>query len=450
MAKLVCIECISPDALKDLVAAEGEQGRCFCCQGQSLCITARRLYDYLWDRIRENTVFIEKLSEYEQAMIYEGGSDYIELATIDVVLSEWLGLGEDPYIDDAIENLPDDLREDGSGNKRHFFRDDGNLERNPYDDMWVAFVRGISHVHRFFNSGASEFLDKIFSDLVDVDGSVANSCLLDLQPGSALYRARKVDGLKSAQRLADDPSAEFGPTPPCLAGNQRMTPNGISALYCALDRDTCLSEIRSIAGDNVVSVALSPINPMIFLDISRLADGHSADLSMLQQGYLDQVHRRSFIHSLVTKMSRPKRTGDELSYLSTQVVFEYLRMKIGHTAQGIAFPSVQTGSKGVNIAVFPEHCVMASSRSADTEDSISQRSPFLSVVPGSVVFHRITAISTSATTYLSANHQFMDEPTKRRFGDYGDESWREADRKMQYTGAGRAQSRPIRIASSDS
>lgn len=436
MTKLVCIDCMSPNALKDLLAAEGTAGQCFFCHGQNLCITTRALYDYLWDRIRENIVFIDKLSDYEQAMIYECGSDDIQIATIDVVLSEWLGLGEDPYIDDAIENLPDDLRQDEYGNQRHFFMDEGNLERNPYDDKWVAFVRGITHVHRFFNSGASAFLDKIFADLVDVKGSIATSRLLVLQPGVALYRARKVDGLESAQKLAGNPGAEFGPTPPWLAGNQRMTPSGISALYCALDRDTCLSEIRSITGDNVVSVALSPINSMIFLDISRLADGQTADLSMLQEGYLDQVHRRSFIRSLVSKMSRPKRTGDELTYLSTQVVFEYLRMKIGETAQGIAFPSVQTGRKGVNIAVFPEYCLIASSISADTDNSISQGSAFLSVVPDSAVFHKITAISTSATTYLSANHLFMDEPTKRRFGDHGTESWREADRRMQYMETG--------------
>ena len=49
-----------------------------------------------------------------------------------------------------------------------------------------------------------------------------------------------------------------------------MTPNGISALYCALERETCLSEIRSITGDHVVSTALTPVAELKLLDLTAL------------------------------------------------------------------------------------------------------------------------------------------------------------------------------------
>nr|WP_312130686.1 RES family NAD+ phosphorylase [Stenotrophomonas pavanii] len=444
MTKHVCINCITPERLKSLAASNSSTGKCAFCKGKGTGISAPILYDYLWARIRENTVSVNQLSDYEQAMIYECGADDVQMATIDVVVAEWLGLGEESYLEDALAHLPSDLRFDDHGQQRHFFMDEGNLERNPYDDKWLDFVKGISHVHRFFNSEATSFLDAIFFDLLDMKGRVHESRLLTLKPGIALFRARKVDGREKAELLESNPSSQFGSTPPYLAGSQRMTPNGISALYCALDRETCLSEIRSITGDNVVSIALTPTSPMIFLDISRLGLDHIADRDMLDEGYLDQVQRRSFIRSLVTKMSRPKRTGDELTYLSTQVVFEYLRIKLAKTAHGIAFPSVQTGSKGVNVAVFPEYCSITSPRQP-VKRSVKKpldKSAFLMALPESIVFHKITAITTSSTTYDSVEDMFMDELARSRLGDHATESWREADKKMQYVDLSKQQRKP--------
>ncbi|MNG14439.1 hypothetical protein D3C84_981900 [compost metagenome] len=53
-------------------------------------------------------------------------------------------------------------------------------------------------------------------------------------------------------------------------------------------------------------------------------------------------------------MSRPKARNDELRYLSTQVVFEYLRLRFGKSVDGLVFPSVQTGEAGTNVVLFPE------------------------------------------------------------------------------------------------
>lgn len=439
---LVCINCTSAKPLKVLVETQGAQGQCSFCQSESLCITTQVLYGFLWERIRENTAFIDDLSSYEQAMIHEYGLDDVQVATIDVVLVEWLELNEDPYIDDALNNLPLDLQRDADGRERRFYFDQGNLERNPYDERWSEFVRDVSHVHRFFNTRALEFLDELFSDMAARDVGLDSSNLLLLNPGTALFRARKVEGLAQAEQLAKNPASEFGPTPLWLAGSQRMTPSGISALYCALDRDTCLSEIRSITGDTVVSVALTPTAPMTFLDISKLGEHSPTSGGLLERGHLDRVRRMSFIRSLVNKMSRPRRTGDELTYLSTQVVFEYLRIKIGAAAHGIAFPSVQTGKKGINVAVFPEYCSIANPGATDSGTQHSKPSDQFSVMEGSFVFHKITAVTTSADTYREASDLFMDEITRSRFGDPSTELWREADRKIQYVGEVKATTKP--------
>ena len=101
-----------------------------------------------------------------------------------------------------------------------------------------------------------------------------------------------------------------------------MTPNGISALYCALERETCLSEIRSITGDHVVSAALTPIGELRLLDLTVLNRVEPPPLTLLDKGFRESLHQKVFLGSLVKKMSRPKARNDELSYLSTQMIFE--------------------------------------------------------------------------------------------------------------------------------
>ncbi|MNR12970.1 RES domain protein [compost metagenome] len=172
--------------------------------------------------------------------------------------------------------------------------------------------------------------------------------------GELLYRARLVKNHKEAEKIRLNPAGEFGPTPKHLASSQRMTPNGISALYCALERETCFSEIRSITGDHVVSAALTPIGELKLLDLTVLDRVEPPALTLLDEGFRESLHRKVFLGSLVKKMSRPKARNDELRYLSTQVVFEYLRLRFGKSVDGLVFPSVQTGEAGTNVVLFPE------------------------------------------------------------------------------------------------
>lgn len=109
-----------------------------------------------------------------------------------------------------------------------------------------------------------------FSPLVTNDDALKPEVIRTMVHGDLLYRARYVKEFGDADKIIKDPAGQFGPTPRFLASSQRMTPNGISALYCALERETCLSEIRSITGDNVVSAALTPVAELKLLDLTVL------------------------------------------------------------------------------------------------------------------------------------------------------------------------------------
>lgn len=127
-------------------------------------------------------------------------------------------------------------------------------------------------------------------------------------------------------------------------------------------------------------------------------------------------------------MSRPKVSNDELSYLSTQVVFEYLRTRFGKYVDGMVFPSVQTGGVGTNVVIFPEASRLSYTPPSHPDPAdepvqvaVPAENPFgppakLSVVADSIRFHRVTAIATRAQEYLHFYPLFMNDVVRKRLG----------------------------------
>lgn len=427
---MICENCVGPAPLKKVVSQTGRVATCGYCGHAGTCVDPPSLYTYIFDRIEENTASEEDLSSYEDAMIFDVKADITEVASVDVVLTEWMGVEDEPYFDDMYGAVPDVLTMNRRGQTRLFFRDEGNLEKNFYEERWAQFVEAIRHSHRFFNPLAAGFLDSVFSFLVR-DGRVLKpECVRVLRKGEFLYRARSVATYEDAKRISEDPGTLLGPTPKDRASSQRMTPNGISALYGALERETCLSEIRSITGDKVVSAAFTPVKEVALLDLTRFKTIEPPPLSMLDKGRRDSKHLKTFVDSLVQKMSTPRGRNDELSYLSTQVVFEYLRLTFGEQVFGLVFPSVQTGEKGTNVVLFPE-CSVVSKKTwnrprfpysneypefTPLEGKPIEDSAVLSSVSGSVRFHSVRAIETRADEHGHVSELFMSPLQRRRLG----------------------------------
>lgn len=428
---MICSACVTPQVLKDLVSRHGSPGTCSYCNETGIAVESKFLFDYIYERVKENVAAEDDLSSFEHVMVYESGSDEIAVSSYGIVLMEWFNLGDEVYFDDLCNGVPAEFKINSRGQETHFYSDDGLLERNIYEDRWASFIDDIRHAHRFFNPNAAVFLDAVFNLLVTDDDQLKLEVIRTLNSGTELYRARSANNYKKAKEIADDPVSQFGPTPKEMASNQRMTPNGISALYCALERDTCLSEIRSITGDDVVSVALTPITSLKLLDLTKLELVEPPEMTLLDEGYLDAQHLKTFLKSLVKKMSKPKGRSDELSYLSTQVVFEYLRLRFGKQVDGLVFPSVQTGEQGTNLVLFPEASVISPKmfeKLGEMEGAFDEESdcPFaptpaparLAVVSGSLRFHKVKAIVTKADTYKSIHELYMSDEARRRLGPH--------------------------------
>lgn len=423
---MICIDCVKPEALKKHIALNGQPHLCQYCGKAGTAVATEALFGYIYDRVRENVADEDGLSQFEHGMIYEVGADDIAVQSIDIVLLEWFDLGEEPYFDDLLAGAPPEFKTNARGHETHFYSDDGLLERNFYEDRWAAFVEDIRHAHRFFNPKARDFLDAVFAFLLTDEATLTPECVRTMACGEPLYRARSADGYRQIKALVESLPSQFGPTPKDKAGSQRMTPNGISALYCALERETCLSEIRSIAGDHVVSVGLTPTTQLKLLDLTRLERLEPRKLTLLDTGYLDNLHLRTFIHSLVKKMSRPKGRNDELSYLSTQVVFEYLRLRFGEQVDGLVFPSVQTGEQGTNVVLFPEASVVSAvllemphemaAALGEKPGGAFEPGARLAVIAGSARFHKVLANTTRATEHTRIDELFMSDLVRKQLG----------------------------------
>lgn len=426
---MICSKCVGPVQLKKLIDGQGNPGRCRYCKTVGIVVETHTLFDAILNLVRENVATEQDLTEYELGLIYECGADFVAVQGIDIVLSEWFYLGDEPYFDDLMAYVPKEFLKNAHGQEQHYFSEDGNLELNIYEAKWNDFVQGVSHAHRFFNPHAKGFLDAVFNMLRSDGGKLKPEVVRVIACGQELYRARTVTDRDAAKKIQESPHTELGPTPKDKASSQRMTPHGIAALYCALERATCLSEIRSITGDIVVSGALTPTGQLRLLDLTKLEQVEPLPLTLFDRGYRDRLHLTTFLKSLVKKMSRPKGRNDELSYLATQVVFEFLRLEFGNEVDGLVFPSVQTGEAGTNVVLFPEACIVSAKGfvAPDELEKAFGPDPFavpesfdegakLAFVVNSLCYHRVTAIETKADKYDRYNDLFMSDLVRKRLG----------------------------------
>lgn len=404
---MICINCTTHAPLKNLIIENNEVGVCGYCGQSNLVIEKVTLFDYIIDTVCSNTIEIEDLSITTLSNFWGGGEDGQCMRFSDL-LGITLGLDREPYVEDFYAYIPSSLIWNEDGSVRIFCMDDGTERENIFSIQWGEFVKQIKHSYRFFNSHAKDFLDSVFRFLTKC-GKLKPELLRSIAEGEPMYRARIIYSYQEAESFEKDLIGQFGKPPSHKASNQRMTPSGISTLYCALERETCLSEVRSITGDTVASVALTPCAEITLLDLNRLNLIQPQTPSLLDKTYREVVHFKAFIASLITEMSKPKRREDELGYLATQAVFEYLRASFCDQIHGLAFSSVQTGV-GTNVVIFPEFSLIGKKEDYTPPEQID--SPFeepiyFYIQEDSLRWHKVRSIVTQADEYMSYHNPQM-------------------------------------------
>ncbi|KTD33024.1 RES domain protein [Legionella nautarum] len=415
----ICISCVNPEPLKKYIKNKNKKTNCAYCNAFDFSVKTIQLYNCLEQRFKGLLVEENFLSPYERGMISECGSD------IPVVKELWEWIGD---FNIAMPNITEEFYHwinDRWHNKENqlYALDDGTLEDNEYENKWDRFTEKLFHSQRFFNQDVELFLDSLFKYL-NIKPNEQNKLIKVIEPEVQIYRARVANSNDSIQKIESEPHTELGPAPGTKARNQRMTPTGISAIYCCFERETCLSEIRAITGDIVVSGAFSPLKALRLLDLNKFRELDDGNPHPLTFEFSKKKHIFQFLKQLITKLSIPKRAGEELSYLPTQVLFEYFEKKYGDLVDGLTYPSIQTGLTGQNLVLFPlksktakENYILNHDENINNPfiDLINYDAlpPTLKFIKDSLIFHKITAIKTESEDSEDP-FIFMADPLTRK------------------------------------
>lgn len=368
---------------------------CSYCGKENICVEDEALDRFLLDKIHEILIPTSELSGYQQAIIFECGSDEVSVFELGNFIEMYVPIVNGTYLEGLLERLPNDTNDNGSSVL--YALDDGNLEDlNDFENRWGDFINSIKHQKRFFNELALSFCNDLFSTIID-DDQILPSLVVDLPITQALYRARVAYSVRDIETIDEDPIRELGAVPAQLATSQRMTPAGVSAFYAAFDRNTCISELRPIVGDNVISGEFRPIRALKLLDLDALKDIQIDD-DIFSDRWKMLSHAYTFFPELVFKLTRPSSRHNQHDYLTTQIIFEYLSTEFGSQIDGIIYPSIQTNGDSYSVALFPERSIANNGTiSLENTDSFQENSAALFFVPESIRFHRVKGARYIAT-----------------------------------------------------
>ena len=132
------------------------------------------------------------------------------------------------------------------------------------------------------------FLDSLFS-LIHEDEKIIDTMIYELNSNISIFRARIANTVEERIAIYSDPASQLGAVPAMLAGEQRMTPTGISAFYASDSRETCFSEVRATTGDIVMSAEFRATNTLRLLDLSKLKEISKMSICPFDKRFFRQI-----------------------------------------------------------------------------------------------------------------------------------------------------------------
>lgn len=354
-SKSLCHACVGDPVLSAEIRATGVKAQCRSCDHRRkawpMMQVAERIHEVL--QANYNLVRGNPYGEYGY------GNDGEEPA---FVITELAGL-EDEEIGRELQVL---LSERHGTSARYrddeddFYGEDAAYRFADADTVdlrlsWIGFCETLKKRSRFFSTSAQAVLDDIFGNLGSLHVTPRQPVIRTMPAGSggtSFFRGRVATTKAALERILADPVRELSAPPPELARAGRMNGFGISLFYGALDAETCLAELRAPVGGNVVITAFRNTRPLRLLDLERLRST-SAGGSMFVADFRSRYEFGDFLEHLVKELSRPIMPGaEELDYLPTQAVAEYLANREDLALDGMLFPSSQLEGDNLNIVLF--------------------------------------------------------------------------------------------------
>ena len=360
--KFVCHECIGDEFLSDEVKNQVVSSLCSYCDEERPAMTLEAIADRVEIAISEHyDLTPDHPTEPEEFVILAISREWDRKGElVEWVIAEMAGVEEKIARDvQELLNMKSYYPAVRDGDEAPFGYEAMYEEKGAnvlgFKYTWNEFRRDIRSRARFFNTAAEENLGYIFGDLTALESYDGRAVIREISPEAEdrfIWRARQAYSDKELEAILKLPAQEIGRPPSSLAKSGRMNAHGIPVFYGALGEDTCVSEVRPPVGSSVVVGKFEVLKPLKLLDLGVLAQV-VAKGSYFDPGYVGRKNRAAFLQQLVDEISRPVMPGDEqLEYIATQVVAEYLSRKSELRLDGIIFPSSQTGGDGRNVVLF--------------------------------------------------------------------------------------------------
>lgn len=361
----VCYACVEDAYLSGEILGMNQVSQCDFCETTREAIEMESLADRIHDVIQNQfePTPLYPVEWYEHWDAKEGNWEQ-RGEPAEVFIAETTGVSKS--IASNIANLLSDryrYRAVKEGGVDPYGYDTLYEEREPsaapFYVSWTEFQKEILTRARFFPKTAVARLAGIFGDLNELKTVDGRPVIREVAPGDpegVFWRARRARTDEELENILKNPARELGPPPPGLAKGLRMNATGIPVFYGARCVTTCLSEIRPPVGSKVVVGKFELLRPIRVLDLGALEEV-LVGKSHFDPDYVVSRGRAAFLKQLVTEISRPVMPEDEeLEYIPTQFVAEFLAHRSEPQLGGIFYPSTQTGGEGENVALFNHDC----------------------------------------------------------------------------------------------
>lgn len=217
---------------------------------------------------------------------------------------------------------------------------------------WDGLCRELTHKTRFINKEIKSFLDSIFEQFKRLASNSGELIVVLPQRDSVIYHGRVVKDDNDIKNILENPEIMLGAPPRGLARSGRLNPAGVPVFYGALNEVTCLAEIRCPVGSKALVGAFRPVRDLRLLDLTAFESAF-ADIGHFNHDYEFLSSAAGFLRKLSEQFSQPVLPHEEeLSYLPTQFLFEYISCLDYLNIDGIIFHSTQTGQDGKNVVLF--------------------------------------------------------------------------------------------------
>lgn len=359
-AKNVCTTCINEPVLKSTLRTTGTKSVCSYCKRTRNCLTLEAFADIINFAFEEHFIRVDDDDNGFGYLSHYGMPEDDGIPIIDAI-SDAAGISVkiagdvqlllvNRYSSRSAYEMGERIPYEQSALYQLMRPSDAGMRED-----WDAFEDELKHRARFFNKRGASLLATVFDNIGRLAVKEGRKLMVTGGPGSGterLYRARVFQSETTLLEALKDPEKNLGAPPAKLAATGRMNAKGISVFYGSDTLNGAVAEVRPPVGSNVAVAGFDIVGQVTLLDLTALPLVQHANDSIFDPLTKKRMERIVFLQSLGERMTKPVMPDDQdIEYLVTQAIADFLSTECDPRFDGIIFNSVQTDNSR-NVVLF--------------------------------------------------------------------------------------------------